>query len=258
MLASAVSDDASPALQAATGDLLDRITGFVQLPTGTHTTALEEIYQAALQSFLMVEAEIAIVDRPRIEGDFVEATGRGGAQPGLDSATLQPYLDDAKHQQRLLWMYGFTGIFLILVLAGLSIWCVISAPQPEHLALPLIGMGILSVFAVLLGQQARECRRTLAETLRIKRQLLSLDPYLSPLPELAQHLLRGVMVQRLFPRLLDDENPMREDEVFPQAQDLLLALSPELRDMQRRKLAAAAKAKGQATPAAPGHPTSAS
>jgi hypothetical protein len=35
MLASAVSDDASPALQAATGDLLDRITGFVQLPTGT-------------------------------------------------------------------------------------------------------------------------------------------------------------------------------------------------------------------------------
>ena len=58
------------------------------------------------------------------------------------------------------------------------------------------------------------------------------------------------MVQRLFPRLLDDDNPMREDDEFPDIESLMVALSPMYRDARRASVRAArvAQVPGAASP----------
>jgi hypothetical protein len=156
----------------------------------------------------------------------------------FDEADLRPYQQDAKAQSVLMWAYSLVAVVLVGVLVAQVLQLAGSkSAGGEGSSESLVGMTILGVLALAAGHQARECRRAAFETRRVHRQLLSLDRYLSPLPAFGQDLLRGVLVQRLFPRMLDDDNPMREDDAFPPMDSLMQALSPEIREIRARKLA---------------------
>jgi hypothetical protein len=85
----------------------------------------------------------------------------------------------------------------------------------------------LVAFASYLIYQTGLHRRSADEARRLQRQLRSFDAYISPLPKRAQDLMRGTMVQRLFPRLIEDNDPLREVEQFPQSVELLATIDPE-------------------------------
>ena len=75
--------------------------------------------------------------------------------------------------------------------------------------------------SALLWLAARQ-RRGAHEALRLARQLTGLPAYLYPLPPSASHLMRMTMTQRLFPRLIEDTDPLR-DAPWPDTSELLRA-----------------------------------
>ena len=172
---------------------------------------------------------------------------------GLSNVDLKTYgyVRDARTQSALMCAYGLAAaaIVVVLVVRVLQVTTPASAARADT-PQAVGGLVTLALVALAAGHQARECRRAVFETRRVHRQLLTLDRYLSPLPEFGQDLLRGVMVQRLFPRLLDDDNPMREDDEFPDIESLMVALSPMYRDARRASVRAArvAQVPGAASP----------
>jgi hypothetical protein len=169
--------------------------------------------------------------------------------PTFDEHDLVLYEQDAKAQSHLMWAYAFLGTLLVGCVVVRIFELVSASPSSGSVSWQSLGgLAILGVLALAAGHQARECRRAAFETRRVHRQLLSLDRYLSPLPVFGRDLLRGVMVQRLFPRLLDDDNPMREDDEFPTMDTLMLTLSPQYRNTRRRQME---KDQEQETPTPP-------
>jgi hypothetical protein len=81
--------------------------------------------------------------------------------------------------------------------------------------------------AFLLAHQAARVARAADELRRLERQLLGLMAYLRPLPADARNLLLAAMTPRLFPRLLDDD-PLREEDWFPDEEILLASINPDL------------------------------
>jgi hypothetical protein len=81
----------------------------------------------------------------------------------------------------------------------------------------------LLAFALALLWLAARQRRSAREALRLARQLPALPAYLSSLPPLASHLMRMTMTQRMFPRLIEDTDPLR-DPPWPEATELLEAV----------------------------------
>lgn len=80
--------------------------------------------------------------------------------------------------------------------------------------------------ALLLLYEASRIRRSADELRRVARQLRAVPAYLAPLPPAAKNLLRAAMVQRLFPRLLDDSDPLRESLWVPSTDSLLATIDP--------------------------------
>ena len=70
--------------------------------------------------------------------------------------------------------------------------------------------GVLLVAIVPIWVQAERHRRAASESRRLERQLRMVDPYLQPLPERTQAVMRAALTPRLFSRLLEDQDPMRE------------------------------------------------
>jgi|SRR5664280_32181 protein-S-isoprenylcysteine O-methyltransferase Ste14 len=94
----------------------------------------------------------------------------------------------------------------------------------QFLARASVGMLVLLFGLALLAVGARQLRAA-REVQRLQRQLAGLGPYLSPLPQAANHLMRMTMIQRLFPRLLEDNDPLREAK-WPDAEVVIRVLSP--------------------------------
>lgn len=81
------------------------------------------------------------------------------------------------------------------------------APQlGQRLLVPLICLTALIPFWI----QAERHRRSASEFRRLELQFRALDPYLGPLPEDARAVMRAALAPRLFSRVLEDQDPMRE------------------------------------------------
>jgi hypothetical protein len=87
--------------------------------------------------------------------------------------------------------------------------------------------GLLAVAALIL-REASHVRRSADELRRLHRQVSGLSSYLEPLPPDARHLLHAVMLQRLFPRLVDDDPLREEPDWFPDDDELLASINPAL------------------------------
>jgi hypothetical protein len=86
---------------------------------------------------------------------------------------------------------------------------------------------VVAVLAVYVGRQAEHRRIASEEAKRLERQLRGVDAYVELLPDETQALLRGAMLSRIFPRILGDDDPLREPP-WPQADQLLVTIDPQL------------------------------
>ena len=93
------------------------------------------------------------------------------------------------------------------------------APILASFAVPIL----LAFFFVLFLRQAELHRRRSAELARLQRQYAALEPYFGSLPSLEAGLLRGLLVPQLFPRILEDDDPMRSTP-WAEPEHLLKAL----------------------------------
>jgi hypothetical protein len=90
---------------------------------------------------------------------------------------------------------------------------------PARLTGSLILCGLLLLAATLLWVQAERYRRSAAESRRLQRQFAALDLYLEPMPEPIRAVMRAALAPRLFSRLLEDNDPMREP-IWPSPENL--------------------------------------
>ncbi len=95
------------------------------------------------------------------------------------------------------------------------------------LSVPLI----LFLSSVLLLRQAEVHRRHGAELARLQRQYEALEPYLTPLSTQEARFIRGLLAPQLFPRILEDDDPMRSTR-WARPEDLIKILSEERAEAQ--------------------------
>ena len=204
-----------------------------------------------------VAAEAAARARPEVRDD---ATGPSGpAGPGehdtISSGTVareerirqsndslerltRSYASDARRQARVSTFLYVAAVALAGVGVALSGIVVLRAEfralEPGAVVARLLPSALLLALAVLCGRQAALVRRGAFELDRQRRQLVGLSGYLLPLPVPTQDLLRAAMVPRLFPRLLEDDDPTREDDWFPDGDQLLVTVDPDLAELLAR------------------------
>lgn len=171
-------------------------------------------------------------ERPALAGLITDASSRIGAGVPIAHDELrtedvqESYLKESRHQLRLMW--SFNVVSLLLALAAPAVGVVMTRGSLDTKSTWVTVLMIVSLVgaSAAAAWQGRECRRSAAENRRIGRQSAYLDAYLSPLPKSAQDLLRSVMIQRLYPRLLDDDVLLRDEEIFPTTAELMEAVLP--------------------------------
>lgn len=91
-----------------------------------------------------------------------------------------------------------------------------------------MGYGAAALFSAaiawVMSRIAGRLRVESREAVRLRRQLAAVDAYLGRLPAMERDLLKGAMLGRLFPRLLDDDDPLRETPL-PTTRELLDSIS---------------------------------
>lgn len=134
------------------------------------------------------------------------------------------YANDRKTDQRWAVAFAVLGV-LSLVGSCFVFWRAASEAAAgdafkanRFFALASAGLPLLMLSALLMYLANRQ-RLATAESRRLERQYAGLDVFLAPLPAEVQHLLRGSMAQRFFPRLLEDTDPLREP-VWPTTDEL--------------------------------------
>ncbi len=164
-----------------------------------------------------------------VEVESAEAGASARAEP--DAARRRAILKladdhgaDSRQAQRITyWLYGATGLVLaasvgsaVSGLAGLTragrYWTPLFTGS-------LILCGLLLLAAILLWTQAERYRRSAAESRRLQRQFAAMDLYLEPMPEPIRAIMRAALAPRLFSRLLEDNDPMREP-IWPSPETL--------------------------------------
>lgn len=139
----------------------------------------------------------------------------------------EAYGGDAKRERQAAMLTRVFALLALVSAAAAAYWAVRVANGARHVwseALgPLLVCGAAGVAGLFLLRSAGSRDRSAREYIRLQRGLTGVDAYLSPLPEPARHLLRATMTQTLFPRLLDDDDPLRQP-VWPEADTLLQSL----------------------------------
>lgn len=133
------------------------------------------------------------------------------------------YGEDARASLRTAYiMYWTAGLMAALAFAATWLGVVTIADSvrwsPELVARLLLVLVPL-VSSVPLWVQADRYRRTSGENRRLERQWSAIEDYLSPMPERAQTILRVALATRVFSRIIDDTEPLK-DPIWPSAADL--------------------------------------
>lgn len=162
-----------------------------------------------------------IAARVGARAEAAETSNSGTQESGEDA-----YGREARHQLRLMWCFNLTSLALTTAIPALALYMMRSALDVQAMWLTVLLVVLLAAAAAGAAWQGRECRRAGAESRRIGRQLANLDEYLAPLPKSGQYLLRSIMIQRLYPRLLDDDVLLRDEDVFPRPEQLMRSLLP--------------------------------
>jgi hypothetical protein len=164
-----------------------------------------------------------------VEVASVEADAAARADP--DAARRRAILElvsdhgaDSRQAQRITyWLYGAAGLALAAsvgsAVSGLAALAPAGRYWPPRLTGSLILCGLLVLAAILLWVQAERHRRSAAESRRLQRQFAALDLYLEPMPEPIRAVMRAALAPRLFSRLLEDTDPMREP-IWPSPEKL--------------------------------------
>lgn len=121
-------------------------------------------------------------------------------------------------------LYICLGLFL-LMLAATLLHGLLSLPSSSSNWAPTIWAHLAIALVILIVSlpvwfQAERYRRSAAESQRMQRQLRLVDSYLEPLDDRARTIMRAALVPRIFPRLLEDQDPMREP-LWPPSEVLL-------------------------------------
>lgn len=132
------------------------------------------------------------------------------------------HAQDAESLESRMMVMILLAVLCISGLAALGVW--VSVSPPTQWPGPAIVTVSLGLAAVAFGWNARRLDVEAQELRRVSRQLEMLHPFVADLPDTAQGLLRGVLIQRLFPRLISDSDPLREAEWAPKSRELLIAL----------------------------------
>jgi hypothetical protein len=197
----------------------------------------------------VVGAAAAAARTKRIDGDIQRPTTLRSSLADFG----RDYGNDASREQRLmvasdLAAVGSVGLALLVAWVAAHHSPGTGDPAAVYTAYASAFV-LLSALAGFFAAQARRHRIAAQEFRRIARQIESVDAYLAPLPVPTRNLLRATMLQRLFPRLLDDDDPMREPR-WPNADHLLHTILEPVRQPRR-----AAKAPSKPPPVAPPTPT---
>lgn len=155
----------------------------------------------------------------------------GQAEPGDRELELRAlaarYGEDAEREQRLSKATALGAALCALGAAIAAFWytqLIIETPGDWRLAAgPLLVCGVLALGFLALIRAVDMREREAREYRRLQRGLQGINAYLAPLPTVARNLVRATMTQVLFPRLLKDDDPLREAR-WPDPKDLLWAV----------------------------------
>ena len=144
----------------------------------------------------------------------------------------EAYRKDADQRSRMVLMLGLIALATVGVATAMAWYMVTRWGGDAHLTpggflarcAPALALYAVSA---LLAHQATRMRRGVDELRRLERQLQGITAYLHPLPADTQDLVRAAMTQRLFPRLIEDD-PLREEDWFPDSEYLLASINPDL------------------------------
>ena len=144
----------------------------------------------------------------------------------------EAYRKDADQRSRAVLVLGLVALATVGVATAMAWHLVTRWDANDHLTpggflarcVPALA---LYAVAALLAHQATRMRRGVDELRRLERQLQGITAYLHPLPADTQDLVRAAMTQRLFPRLIEDD-PLREEDWFPDSEYLLASINPDL------------------------------
>jgi hypothetical protein len=140
----------------------------------------------------------------------------------------ESYESDANRERTTMRRLYGSSLALLAASAALAVLGIEVARDGGSLRLDVFGAyGIVSVWlvasaAVAMRAAARH-RAAATEAGRLHRQLQGLDAYLAPMPRMLRNLLRGTIFQRLFPPVLESDEPWREPK-WPDTASLLEAI----------------------------------
>ena len=162
---------------------------------------------------------IPVTREPRDKLADVAAVYRADAQQ--ERKATQTFFTIAAVPGALAVLSIIAGILLVtfrtldnLQVRSSSIWTVFSV----YLVTSLV---LLFVAGLLIGQGERH-RRGAQEATRLARQFDAVESYLEPMEPQVRDLVRVSLTPRLFPRILWDDDPIREP-IWPSAQDIVKA-----------------------------------
>jgi hypothetical protein len=148
-------------------------------------------------------------------GAHKEETAAGPSEPLRTLA--KDYGNDSDRERKSMAALYVAATALTITAAALALFRFAGGPTvgtgttPRYFADAAAFLALL-VLAGFFAMQAKRHRIASQEARRLELQVSSLDAYLAPLPSPARDLLRAAMLQRLFPRLLDDDDPVREPQ----------------------------------------------
>jgi len=126
----------------------------------------------------------------------------------------EAYRDDSRRSRRLATLLYVVMALLVVAAVASSALAVNlldgSTPEAPQLVQRLLVSLICLVSLIPFWIQAERHRRSASEFRRLELQFRALDPYLGPLPEDARAVMRAALAPRLFSRVLEDQDPMRE------------------------------------------------
>ena len=139
-----------------------------------------------------------------------------GESPSIDShgPLSEGHAEDARRDRRRAGGLLALGVLHLMVATLVMTSAAFTNTESQDSFWPFV----VGVSPLLLGAgasiwQADRLRRSSLEAVRLQRQLLMLEPFLSPFPEAARIIMRAAIAPRIFSRSLDDLDPLRDVRV---------------------------------------------